>query len=59
MSPNFKNPTVDMEFYLMGCFFLLFLGLFSDKFHYNNVSSKGRARYCFIKNQMNGSLLNI
>ena len=49
MNLNFENTTVDMDF----------LGLFLDKFHYNNISSKETARFCSIKNQTISSLLNI
>ena len=55
MDPFFKNPTADMDFYFMGCFFALFLGLNSDKLHYNNVSSKGAAIFCCIKNRTYGN----
>ena len=44
MDPFLKNPTVDLW-----NVFALFLGLNSDIFHYNNVSSKGTAIFCYIK----------
>ena len=49
MDPFFKNPTVDMNISFMGCFFSTFLGLNSDRFYYNNASSKGTAIFCYIK----------
>ena len=49
MYPNSENSTVDMDFSSQQKFFVLFLGLYSDKFHYNSVSSKGTAIFCYIK----------
>ena len=49
MYPNSKNSTVDMDFSSQQKFFVLFLGLYSDKFQYNSISSKGAAIFCYIK----------
>ena len=49
MYPNSENSTVDMDFSSKRKFFVLFLGLYSDKFHYKSVSSKGTAIFCYIK----------
>ena len=49
MYPNSENSTVDMDFSSKRNFFVLFLGLYADKFRYNNVSSKGTAIVCYIK----------
>ena len=49
MFPKFENSTVDMDFSSERIFFVLFLSLYSDKFHYNRVSSKGAAIFCYIK----------
>ena len=46
---NSEISTVDMDFSSKRKFFVLFLGLYSDKFHYNSVSSKGTAIFCYIK----------
>ena len=46
--PNSENSTVDMDFSSKRKFFVLFLGLNSDVFHYNGVSSKGTAFFCNI-----------
>ena len=49
MHPNFENSTVDVDFSFKQKFFVLFLGLCSDKYHYNSVSIKGTAIFCYIK----------
>ena len=49
MYPNSENSTVDMDFSSKRKFFVLFLGLYWDKLHYNSVSSKGTAIFCYIK----------
>ena len=41
--PNFEKYQYSYEFLYNGMFFILFFGLISDKFHYNNISSKGAA----------------
>ena len=38
-----------MDFSFMRKFFVLSLGLYSDKFHYNIVCSKGTVISCYIK----------
>ena len=49
MYPNSENSTVDMDFSSKRKFFVLFLGLYSDKFHYNSVSSLGAVIFSSIK----------
>ena len=49
MYPNSENSTVDMDFSSEQKFFKLILGLYSEKFLYNSVSSKGTAIFCYIK----------
>ena len=52
MSPIFKNLTVDMEFSSKRKLFALFLGINSDKFHYNSISSKQAVIFCSIKSSV-------
>ena len=52
MSPIFKNLTLDMEFSYKRKFFALFLGINSDKFHYNSISSKRAVIFCSIKSSV-------
>ena len=49
MYPNSENSTVDMDFSSQQKFFVLFLGLSSDRFQYDSVCSKGTAIFCYIK----------
>ena len=49
MYPNSENSTVDMDFSSKQKFFVLFLGLYSDKFYYNSLSSKGTAIFYYNK----------
>ena len=49
MSPIFKNLTLDMDFSSKQKFFALFLGINSDKIHYNSISSKRAVIFCSIK----------
>ena len=48
MYPNFEISTVDMDFSFKRKFFVLFLGLYWDKFYYSSVSNKGTAIFCYI-----------
>ena len=52
MSPIFKNLTLDMDFSSKRKFFALFLGINSDKIHYNSISSKGAVIFCSIKSSV-------
>ena len=52
MSPISKNLTVDMDFSSKRKFFALFLGINSDKFHYNSISSKRAVIFCSIKSSV-------
>ena len=52
MNPIFKNLTVDMEFSSKRKFFALFIGINSDKFHYNSISSKRAVIFCSIKSSV-------
>ena len=49
MSPILKNLTVDMDFSSKRKFFALILGINSDNFHYNSISSKDTVIFCTIK----------
>ena len=48
MYPNSENSTADMDFSSKQKFFVLFLGLYWDKFYYSSVSNKGTAIFCYI-----------
>ena len=52
MSPISKNLTVDMDFSSKRKFFALFLGINSDKIHYNSISSKQAVIFCSIKSSV-------
>ena len=52
MSPILKNLTVDMDFSSKQKFFALFLGINSDKSHYNSISSKRAVIFCSIKSSV-------
>ena len=48
--PHFQKKTnCRYDFFFYGMFFVLFLDLNSDKFHYNSVSSKGTVFFCSLK----------
>ena len=46
---NFQKSDCRYGFLVYGMFFALFLGINSDKFHYNSVSSKRAVIFCSIK----------
>ena len=48
MRPSFNQPTVDMIFLFYRMFFVLFIGLISNKFHYNNISRKEAAMFVLL-----------
>merc|ERR1711989_131701 len=52
ISPIFKKLTADMDFSSKRKFFALFLGINSDKLHYNSISSKRAVIFCSIKSSV-------